>query len=158
MSRLRLSDWANIAELVGGVAVVISLIYVGVQIRANTEEIRAANRQQLISRAGNATSNAASSPELAAALSKASVGESLSPVELSQYQYFVRGMEYDVQEAFLLFDEGGLDEAYWLTRASIFRAYMANATAKEVYRRDRDLGVLHPSFVAWANAELEANH
>jgi hypothetical protein len=151
VSTLKLSDWANIAEVVGGVAVVISLIYVGIQINENTAEIRATNRQQLINRSGNATNNAARSPELAGALGKAARGLPLSPQELSQYQYFVRGMQYDVQEAYLLFREGRLDEEYWLTRAAIFQAYMDNESAQDVYRRDKELGVLHGDFTAWAD-------
>jgi len=151
MNRMKLSDWANIAQVAGGVAVVISLIYVGVQINENTVEIRATNRQQLVNRSADATQNAATSPELAGALGKAAEGLPLSPQELYQYQYFVRGMQYDVQEAYLLFKEGRLDEEYWLTRAAIFRAYMQSAAARDAYRRDKELGVLHSAFVEWAD-------
>jgi hypothetical protein len=44
----RLSDWASIAEVVSAVAIVLSLLYVGYQIRENTIEVRETNRQQLI--------------------------------------------------------------------------------------------------------------
>jgi len=36
MSKLKLSDWANISEIVGSIVVVLSLIYVGLQISQNT--------------------------------------------------------------------------------------------------------------------------
>jgi hypothetical protein len=45
MSKLRLSDWASIAEVVGAIPVVISLACVGVQINGHTVEVRASNRQ-----------------------------------------------------------------------------------------------------------------
>ena len=151
MTKLRLSDWASIAEVVGAIAVVISLLYVGVQINANTAEVRSANRQELVNRSFTATSNAASSPELASALSKAADGAPLTRQELSQYEYFVRSMLYDVQEAYLLFIEGHLDESYWNTRAAIFEAYVANELAPDVYRRDKKLGVLHGDFVEWVD-------
>lgn len=38
--KLKLSDWASIAEVVGALAIVISLIYVGVQVTDNTAAIR----------------------------------------------------------------------------------------------------------------------
>ena len=38
----RLSEWANIAEIVGAVAIIISLVYVSIQVRDNTNAIRSA--------------------------------------------------------------------------------------------------------------------
>ena len=155
MTKLKLSDWASIAEVIGAVAVVISLIYVGYQIRANTIEVRAINRQEFVSRSLVATHTAASSPTLAGALVKSAEGATLSAEELAQYQYFVRGMQYDIQEAFLLYMEGRLDEAYWQTRAAIFKAYMESPYGREVYREHRSLGVLHPTFTDWADQVVE---
>jgi hypothetical protein len=157
MNKLRLSDWASIAEVIGAVALVISLIYVGYQIKANTIEVRATNRQELVSRSLIATHTAASSPELARALAKAAEGETLTTLEMAQYTYFVRGMQYDIQEAYLLYIEGRLDEAYWLTRASIFKAYMETSGGREVYSRHKALGVLHADFVRWADQNLDEN-
>ena len=117
MNRLGLSEWASIAEVIGAAAVVLSLVYVGIQVRENTEEIRAANRQQLVGRSHTATNNVATSPTLAGAFGKVEAGEPLSPAEQVQYGFFVRAMLYDVQEAFLLHREGGLDDAYWNTHA-----------------------------------------
>ena len=157
MKKLGLSDWASIAEVIGALAVVISLVYVGIQIKANTIEVRATNRQHLVSRSLAATHNAASNPELASSLTKASAGETLTQSEVAQYTYFVRGMQYDIQEAYLLYVEGRLDEPYWLTRASLFRAYMNTSAARAVYERDKALGVLHADFVRWADQVLDYN-
>lgn len=44
--KLTLADWANIGEVIGAIAVVISLLYVGIQVCEHTEEMRATNRQQ----------------------------------------------------------------------------------------------------------------
>jgi len=40
--RLKLSEWANVAEILGAVAVIVSLIYVGYQVNVNTSAIRSA--------------------------------------------------------------------------------------------------------------------
>ena len=149
--KLKLSDWASIAEIVGATAVVFSLIYVGYQIKANTIEVRATNRQQLISRSLSATHTAASSPDLAVALAKAAEGASLNPQELAQYRYFVRGMQYDIQEAYLLYTEGRLGEPYWLTRAEIFKTYMEASYGRETYRQLKAKNLLHAEFVQWAD-------
>ena len=154
MTKLRLNDWASLAEIVGAVGVVISLIYVGVQVSANTDEIRAANRQQLIGRAHSATTGASRNPELAVVFAKLSEGKELTPAEMIQYGYFVRALVYDVQEAFLLMEEGRLDEAYWNTRAALFFTYVSQEPARDIYEGDKEIGLLHERFVVWADSEL----
>jgi hypothetical protein len=154
MTKLRLTDWASLVEMVGAIGVVISLIYVGVQVRANTDEIRATNRQQLIGRAHSATTSASRNPELADAFAQLSEGKELAPAEMIQYGYFVRALVYDVQEAFLLMEEGRLDEAYCDTRAALFSTYVSQETARDIYDRDKQIGLLHERFVVWADGEL----
>lgn len=149
----KLSDWASIAEVVSAVAIVLSLLYVGYQIRENTIEVRATNRQQLITRAMDATADSAR-PDISGLIVKASEGENLSAVERTQYGYVVRRVLYDVQEAYLLNLEGRLDEEYWDTRASIVLAYLEPMAARDIYHRDVSIGALHPDFVRWLNDAL----
>jgi hypothetical protein len=153
--RLTLSEWASIAEVIGAIGVVISLIYVGIQVSENTDEIRATNRQQLIGRAHSATNRIASSPDLSQAISNLVNGDPLTPSQQIQYGFFVRGMVYDVQEAFLLHQEGRLDEAYWKTRSALIVSYMTQDLARGIYIRDKALGLLHEDFVLWADQVLE---
>jgi hypothetical protein len=154
--RLSLSDWASIAEIIGAIAVIFSLLYVGVQVQENTSEVRASNRQALIDRSSDAVLGVAGNPELAQAISKSAAGAPLAPAELTQYQYFVRGMLYDIQEAFLLHEEGRLDDEYWHTRVAIVLAYMSQEPARAVFDRDKALGVLHADYVRWLDSILVA--
>lgn len=158
MRKLQLSEWASVAEVISGIAVVFSLLYVGYQINENTNETRAANRQQLVNRTQSAVIAAATSRELAEAISKATAGTMLSPVESTQYEYFMRGMLKDMEEAYLLHREGRLDAAYWETRASIAVWYMGQTPAREVYRRDKTLGILHTGFVEWMDKSIEERY
>ena len=89
MSKLRLSDWANIAEVIGAVAVVASLLYVGVQVQENTREIRATNRQQLVGRAHESTNRFAVNPQLTTIIAKVADGDSLTASEALQYGYLI---------------------------------------------------------------------
>jgi hypothetical protein len=133
---------------------VISLAYVGVQIREHTKEIRAINRQQLIGRAHEATSSFALSSEVSAILAKVAAGAPLTSGEKVQYGYLIRSMLYDVQEALVLNREGRLDDAYWATRAAVARSYMSSPLARSVYESDKALGTLLPDFVAWMDASI----
>ena len=40
--RLKLGEWASVAEIAGAIAVIVSLIYVGYQVNDNTAAIRSA--------------------------------------------------------------------------------------------------------------------
>jgi hypothetical protein len=42
---MKLSDWANVAEIVGAAAVIVTLAYVAVQIEQNTIAVEASTRQ-----------------------------------------------------------------------------------------------------------------
>ena len=44
---MNLNDLANIGQVIGALAVVVSLIYVAAQIRQNTNAVRAATAQSL---------------------------------------------------------------------------------------------------------------
>jgi hypothetical protein len=158
MRKLQLSEWASVAEVISAIAVVVSLLYVGYQVNQNTKETRAANRQQLVDRAQSALVAAATSPELAGAVSKAANGTKLSQLELSQYGFFVRGMLKDMEEAYLLYQEGRLDETYWETRAAVVLSYMARTPARDAYRRDKRLGILHVSFVEWLDQAIQERY
>ena len=51
MAKKQLSDWAAIAEIIGAVAIVFSLLYVGFEIQRNTKVGLASNRQEIAARA-----------------------------------------------------------------------------------------------------------
>lgn len=154
MPKVSLGEWASIAEVIGAVAIVISLIYVGLEINQNTTEVRESNRQELVNRSFHATGRVATNPSLATAFQKVSAGDELDPVEELQYTFFVRSMIYDIQEAFLLHKEGRLSEEYWRTRVNIFTSYMQNGPALSAYHRDKELGVLETEFVKWADKKV----
>ena len=151
---MKLQEYALIAEITSAVAVVISLLFVGYQLNENTEEIRASNRQEVTSMAMSATLSASSNPELALAIAKSSEGEELSMSELSQYGYFIRGMLLDIQNAYLLNQEGRLDAQYWNTRSALVRSYLRQPLALSVYERDKNLGTLDSRFTDWLDAQL----
>jgi len=40
--KMKLSEWASVAEIIGAIAVIVSLLYVGLQVNDNTSAIRSA--------------------------------------------------------------------------------------------------------------------
>lgn len=108
--KLKLSDWASIAEVVGAIAIVISLIYVGIQVNDSTLAVRSSTATE--------TSTAISSwySDLGTNLQASEVflrgitnPESLTPAETAQYIYMTHGLFFQYQSAYYLAEEGTLD-------------------------------------------------
>ena len=152
---LSIQDIGAIGEFISSIVVIITLVYLAVQIRQNTLEVRTTNRQQLLNRGHRATMQIAENPGLADVMSKAGTGEDLTRTERMQYALVVRGTLYDVQEAFLLFQENRLDQKYWVTRTSLIKVLMRDKAAKNVYRGTKANGMLHEDFVEWLDTYLE---
>jgi len=63
----KLSDWASIAEIISAVAIVISLIFVGIEIRRNTEAEYLSSYDRLLAEVTNWRMTLATNPETFAA-------------------------------------------------------------------------------------------
>lgn len=114
---MKLKDFALLAEIISAICIVLSLIFVGIEIQQNTQATVAQNRQSISSRYETLALTQASSPELAIALSKARNGIELSNEEIPLLQGWVYAYLRLTEEAYLQYMEGNLSELYWLTRA-----------------------------------------
>ena len=65
MKRLNLAETAQLAEIVAAMAVIISLIYVGFQLKANTDAVRSASIQAITSTSIEVIGAQNADPELA---------------------------------------------------------------------------------------------
>jgi len=61
----KLSDWASMAEIASAIAVVVTLVLVLVELRENTEAVRAAARQSIAARIEDRTMGVAADSRLA---------------------------------------------------------------------------------------------
>ena len=126
MSNDRLQKWALIAEVIGAVAVVVSLIFVGIELRSNTEATRAATREAINQKDIDFLSLRLDSSVIAQAMSKMQNGESLSQLEESQLiaQQYVNFMIFE--HTFYQFTEGVLDDNDWARHENIARLNIQN--------------------------------
>jgi hypothetical protein len=67
---MTLLEWGALGELLGGLAIIVSLIYVGMQLRQSNSMARSETRQEISSSMGNWALAVASSPSLAEAMGK----------------------------------------------------------------------------------------
>jgi hypothetical protein len=148
--RLKLSEWANVAEIIGALAVIISLIYVGLQVNDNTSAIRsaAANDASVVMQnwylamgsdrqAGDIWFNAMTSPE------------PLATHDEFQFLMMMHASILGMQNSYLLTQEGTLDAEF---REAITTAIVAvkDLPGMRRYWRQRR-GFFHSGFAEYVD-------
>ncbi len=113
MTKLNLADWANVAEIGAATGVVISLIFVGLELRSNTEATEAATREAVLQVGIEFLALRIDSSVLASAHSKGRIGEELSPPEEYQLEHeqFINFIGF--AHSHYLYQHGFLDVDKW---------------------------------------------
>lgn len=89
----------NIGDFIGGVGVVVSLVYLALQIRQNTMTTRVAAVQHILTNDTAAADSVISGP-IPEILGKLEVGERLSQAEIAAYTLYMRGRLTEAWQVF----------------------------------------------------------
>ncbi len=95
MRKLSLSEWAQIGEVVGMVAVVASLGMVIYSLNQNTNALQAGNENVMFELQSELALNIVEDPSFAAIIVKVNAGESLTPVENMRLDFY-KQLQLDV--------------------------------------------------------------
>ena len=108
-------NWWNTAEFAGVVAVVASLIFVGLELRQNTNAVEAATIENLTNQSHDFFLLMASSPDLSRIYDAGTEDLSnLDATELAQYMWIQNARYLRYQTAFLQWRRGTLGDEDWL--------------------------------------------
>jgi hypothetical protein len=119
---MTLESLGNIGDLIGGVAVVVTLVYLAIQIKKNSSAVQMNALQTLQNEANQANIAVASNPELARVLAAAEAGiDKLSPVERYQFDYFAVHFFETYESAFHMHARGHIDSEIWASWKLGFR-------------------------------------
>ena len=149
---MNLQKWALVAEIVGSVAVVVTLVVLIFEVRGNTEALLAGNRQSIAARTGDFALTVAGNPELAAI--QAQVLGATTSAEIQQASSYMVATMQLVQESYFMYRDGLLDEAIWRTRANFAVGSVRSEFGRARYDRLKQSGVLVPEFTQWLDAEV----
>ena len=139
-----MKDYAAMAEIFGMLAIVVSLIFVGYEIRENTDETRAASRQSLATRAQDL---ALFTAQFGGGLRVLYNYEELTGPQQAAAEAWVPALIRNVEEAYLSYRDGRLDEEYWNTRAAVLDAVIGSEIGNFMYSEMKDGNQLAPDFV-----------
>ena len=135
MVRRTLQDWASIAEIMGAVAIVFSLIYVGYELRENTRAVQAQTRQAFSAQDMTFFETALDPPVVARAVAKRQAGEELSHLEQSQLETREHLNFRIFEHAFYQFQKGTLEADEWGRYARIIRGKCTDLPALTMWNR-----------------------
>jgi hypothetical protein len=148
----KLQEYALFAEIIGAVGVVISLIYVGVGVRQNTEAIHVANHQALV--AMDMDKNAwLRDPEFAAVFVNAREDfNELSPVQSLQYLTFAADTFNAWEFAFITHSSGAMSDTIWNGWDGFYRSELQTDAFRRFWEKSGK--GFSPDFRAYVNSVL----
>ncbi len=114
MSESRLRDWAHIAEIISSVVVIVSLIFVGLEIRQNTNAVQSAAAQVVHDNFAGWYSSLQTEPELLEISTRGMRNyDSLSETEKAQFIAMFMAFVFHGQDAYYKWREGSLESKFW---------------------------------------------
>ena len=158
---MTLQDWGAIGELVGGVAVIVTLVYLAVQIRQYRLGMSSATFHSTMQGFNQLNTMLGADPSLAEVLERgAKDPESLDPREQSQFVWLQRSYVNIYENLYQQFLRGACPESYWVRYARelkqtldtpggrIFRA--SNTTYDDLYAYLDTMPAIEVSAYGWA--------
>jgi len=114
MTKLALRDWASVAEIVGTVAVVVSLLFVAYSVNHNTAVLQSLNDNLLYEYDGRAMSDVITDPSMAAILVKLDNSEQLTAIEGERFEQYMYRFLNMWELAYDRYVDGLFPERKWL--------------------------------------------
>ena len=152
----RLQRAALLAEIIAAVAVVVSLVFVGLQLQRGTEEAIASTHQDLLLIL-NDNDNWLQDPVFADALLRSEQGRSaVSDMEYLQIAYWVGQRLSLCESVFQRREDNLVDDDMWSAWANGCAAVGDNPTALEVWRERRTW--FADNFAAWFDEARRRNN
>ena len=112
---MSIEDLGNLGELLGSIALLISLIYVAIEIRKNTETARTSTYQSVVSDFGSLNHTIVSTPGLSSLLVRAQEDfESLNEDEKAQISQLFFACYHNFENMYYQARKGYLEDDVWL--------------------------------------------
>ena len=122
----------SVGDAIGGVGVVLTLLYLALQTRQNTRAVRAASFQQVADSLSDVSMTVAQDPSLVSLLARVnSDAASLSEEDTARYGYFLLSTVRRIESLFFHAEQGTIESESWLGTQQTLRIMFD----KEIARR-----------------------
>lgn len=151
---MKLKDIGDVGNMVAALGVIISLLFVGYQINENTVETRATNRQASADAIREVALSFATDSSLATAIATIRAGDAYDDAQALQYSGFLVALLKSIEEEYLQYKDGRLDETYKQARASSAITHLQFTYPRDFYQELKTGRVLTPEFGTWMDEQL----
>lgn len=135
---MSLADLASIGNAVSGIAIVISLIYLNLQVRQSTKNQRAMMQQGRVARISSAASSFAE-PQIADVYDRCWDGATdISTVELRQFSNICRQLYISAEDSFLQHKDSLLSESAYASLVASMKAYLSSPGMRAMWKLTHD--------------------
>ena len=154
MRNSKLGQWASIAEIISAAAVIVSLLYVAMQIKQNTAAVQSNTFQEVAAEWGGLQLAIIENSDFADVLVKAESQESLTPSEAYRLNTWIFYMLTNWEQAFLGYEQGLLAEEGWLGWDGYYKWLISQSYFRSAWDANPVAGFA-PSFMQYVNQHLE---
>ena len=149
------STWKDRVELSGVIAILVTLILLIIEISSNSEATRAQVRQSTAEGIRQITLQFSADDKLRDLTLSDESYESLSRSDRDKIGAFSMAYIMTIEEAYLQWVDGYLDEELWLNRKNHGLWWLRQRRVREHWDDWQDRGWFTDQFIAAMNAELE---
>lgn len=126
---MTLSELANVGEILGGLAVLVSIIYLILEVRRNTRTARSAAAWNATVTLAELCEGLSHNRELSAliirSLDEDARPEDLTPEEFAEFLMFFRSVFFKYEAQWYLWKEGTLTDEMWENRRSWAKSFVS---------------------------------
>ena len=144
---MNLADLALIASLLSSVAVLVSLLFVGLQIRQSNRNQRSLMQQGRSARNVDLLSRL-TDPKLSELLLRALRGETATDSEYLVLYGYIASVFWSYEDSFLQFRSGTLDARSWSSDVATLKRLLKNPVYRAIWRAAREaMATEYQSFI-----------
>jgi hypothetical protein len=135
----------NIGDFIGGIGVVITLLYLAFQVRQNSRSVKAAAAQGVLGSLAQTLNSIGSSPQASRVFALGQLDPSkLTDEEVYQFIHLILGYFRIIEQAFYQNRLGGLDEDLWNGHVAQVSSFMQAPSVQRWWATRSAL--FHPDF------------
>lgn len=147
-----LNEYALIAEIAGAIAVVVSLVYVGLSVNQNTNAIMVANHQALVALDQDTNGWLRDSAFAEVFVNATKDIDQLSPAQSHQYFTFVADKLNAWEFAYITYESGMMEDTIWKGWDRYYRSLIGTKSNQGFWESGK--AEFSPAFVSYVDSVL----